>query len=70
MTPTEFDADGVEVPFTLILQIKQVNNGVQLTSLSNDPDGVDVVDEVVPTLTTVKIYSNNDDTLLQRGETK
>ena len=39
-----------------------------LTSLSNDGDGVVTFDEVIPTLTTVKIASNNDDpTIAKEG---
>ena len=51
-------ADGV-IPFTIDFTDMAGNNGVQLSSTVNDP-GLDVVyDEIVPTLNTVDIYSNN-----------
>ena len=62
ITPTEFDDGSVNI---------KAGNAVlsTLTSLSNDGDGVVTFDEVIPTLTTVKIASNNDDpTIAKEGD--
>ena len=48
-----------DVPFTLDFTDLAGNTGTQITQVSNDPDGVVIFDEVLPTLTQVSIASNN-----------